>query len=1137
MKISPTRRGQRSDIKKEKKPQNIFMKPWLRKLLYASLFAFLTFVTLLGVGTFYIAYHPYSQDNIPQNIRPLIHEYLPNHEVDVHKFKFYWNIPTRSFVIELKKVLLVEKKNQGVKNTVESLRMQFPLTSLLHLNLWPQSIWVDGVNIKMSTFEEKNDQNLGTILKDSLGTLSEIDNLVLSNANLLIQSKFEKNQSITAEFNLTKKGKRLEAKIAHQMANDKFIEVTLLTKNQEKFSVGIQLNQLALKEFFQNISFLLPQDSQKFLQYTEVVPGTIGGNLRFVIYQNKGIQSIDVDLHTPEIHLPALDDNEKGKSLVLSEVALVGALSEKSIQLSKLDFSHKHLKVHVNADSSAHMFSGFKGKLAVQMEHMTIEDLVQFWPAGLSEVGRRWIHKNLSEGVLSPARLEFDHELVMDSGEEGTQRLVKMLDKSAHKLSNIKADFQLHNMKVHYMENMPFVEHVIADGKLDSQKLVLQISGGESSGQLIKSGTVVISEMDQEDQNMNLDLVLNGDLKGALELADHDPIFLLREYDLLPKSFQGEVQTQLKLTFPLYMDLKRSEIKAHVLAKISNAAAHDIVKDTDVSVNNSAFNLEIINTGTNPGIQITGQGKLLDEDYNVQIHESFALENGAHPTHYHQQLSLTTQFTNRHFSRFWNTPKGMIEGHVPTSISRTLHHTEKAHTDGTLLLQFDFKAAKIELPDIGLHKAHDEPLTVQMKADLLNGHIIAIQDFRSYDNQKLVWDGNFHWNPRNDLFQQGTFSLKTPENTMKIDMRRNKDAHILMGVTLKFLNIKSSWDRFKKSTTSADVAHKKSAPIFVHLKADQVFYNEELLMEDLNGALEYNRNQLDDLNFAGKLVSGDNKKQKNFTISTQKDPKEGPVFVFVTEDFGHVMRAMGFESKVQSGTLTIKAYKKSLPNLTFWRGDYKIEKFLLEDAPGVLKLFRIVSPTVITEVFNRDKGVRFDSVLGRFRYDEDGVNLYEGQALSPALGLTFDGTIDTREKKIDLTGTLIPAYGLNAAIGYIPVIGQIFTGGPGEGLVAFNFTMRGDYDDPEIISNPLSALTPGFLRKLARGKPARIKEEYPEKDSPQEDPNKSSSVPSKELTSKNPTESTIESESAQEEDPEAPTILEDPHEDSQAPEE
>jgi hypothetical protein len=52
-------------------------------------------------------------------------------------------------------------------------------------------------------------------------------------------------------------------------------------------------------------------------------------------------------------------------------------------------------------------------------------------------------------------------------------------------------------------------------------------------------------------------------------------------------------------------------------------------------------------------------------------------------------------------------------------------------------------------------------------------------------------------------------------------------------------------------------------------------------------------------------------------------------------------------------------------------------------------------------------------------------------------------------------------------LGYIPVLGEIFTSGErGGGVFAANYTMSGSTDDPKVTVNPLSALTPGLFRNI-----------------------------------------------------------------------
>jgi hypothetical protein len=46
------------------------------------------------------------------------------------------------------------------------------------------------------------------------------------------------------------------------------------------------------------------------------------------------------------------------------------------------------------------------------------------------------------------------------------------------------------------------------------------------------------------------------------------------------------------------------------------------------------------------------------------------------------------------------------------------------------------------------------------------------------------------------------------------------------------------------------------------------------------------------------------------------------------------------------------------------------------------------------------------------------------------------------------------------------VLRSLLLGGEGQGLSAANYRLTGSATDPRVSGNPLSALTPGFLRRL-----------------------------------------------------------------------
>jgi hypothetical protein len=64
-----------------------------------------------------------------------------------------------------------------------------------------------------------------------------------------------------------------------------------------------------------------------------------------------------------------------------------------------------------------------------------------------------------------------------------------------------------------------------------------------------------------------------------------------------------------------------------------------------------------------------------------------------------------------------------------------------------------------------------------------------------------------------------------------------------------------------------------------------------------------------------------------------------------------------------------------------------------------------------------------------------------------------------------LRGTLVPLYGPNNLLGQIPLVG-LFMGGEKEGLFGITYEVVGRPGNPFLRINPISALTPGILRKV-----------------------------------------------------------------------
>jgi hypothetical protein len=103
--------------------------------------------------------------------------------------------------------------------------------------------------------------------------------------------------------------------------------------------------------------------------------------------------------------------------------------------------------------------------------------------------------------------------------------------------------------------------------------------------------------------------------------------------------------------------------------------------------------------------------------------------------------------------------------------------------------------------------------------------------------------------------------------------------------------------------------------------------------------------------------------------------------------------------------------------------------------------------------------VEFTRSPGRF-------TVRDGVVWGPSVGATMDGYLDYSRDEVRLRGTFVPAYALNNMFGRLPIVGLFLGGGSNEGLLGITYQVVGSPQRPVLQVNPMSAVAPGFLRKL-----------------------------------------------------------------------
>ena len=134
-------------------------------------------------------------------------------------------------------------------------------------------------------------------------------------------------------------------------------------------------------------------------------------------------------------------------------------------------------------------------------------------------------------------------------------------------------------------------------------------------------------------------------------------------------------------------------------------------------------------------------------------------------------------------------------------------------------------------------------------------------------------------------------------------------------------------------------------------------------------------------------------------------------------------------------------------------------------APLLARLLNALSVSGLLDLLSGE-GLVFSQLAGDLTWSEDRIDLDDIRTSGGALGLTVAGPIDLANNSLALEGTIVPVYGINRILGLVPVLGDLLSGGKGQGLFAATYHLTGSASQPDVSVNPLAVLAPGFLRNL-----------------------------------------------------------------------
>jgi uncharacterized protein YhdP len=137
----------------------------------------------------------------------------------------------------------------------------------------------------------------------------------------------------------------------------------------------------------------------------------------------------------------------------------------------------------------------------------------------------------------------------------------------------------------------------------------------------------------------------------------------------------------------------------------------------------------------------------------------------------------------------------------------------------------------------------------------------------------------------------------------------------------------------------------------------------------------------------------------------------------------------------------------------------------MSNAPFLTQILSLASLRGLADTLSGE-GVMFSRIDIPMKVQGGRYVVSGGKAQGPALGLTASGFIDMNTQAIEIDGVLVPSFGVNSALGGIPIIGDLVVGRDGEGVFSLTYSVRGTLEKANVSVNPLSALAPGVIRRI-----------------------------------------------------------------------
>ena len=658
---------------------------------------------------------------------------------------------------------------------------------------------------------------------------------------------------------------------------------------------------------------------------------------------------------------------------------------------------------------------------------LLVNQFMRFWPVRQAPGARAYVNRIVKQGHISGATAQIN--LRRDSFAEGY-----LADEA------LTASFSIADARIRPLSDIPEVDRLNGVGQMTGNSMLLSFEDAEIANWKIDKGQVHYPRLSPAGTDMTVSLEGRGLATDLVKTVSESRLQLQARSGLNPDNISGEAVMSFTMTRPAKPNVPLSEYRYTGKGTVTSGGLAQAFNGLSLTESDASVDLD------EKGIRIAGLGKIgnspLDYDWALAFGET------APPA----LLKVKTLFTPDILNSFGIIGRAYIMGEAPVELEARLDGSQVRAVDAA----FDLLAMRMDVAEVNWVKPIGKAASASIRYEINEGAPTTAVTLNTDD---AAFDGTFTLSDDGQLIS-GNIERAFLNNQLNLSgtAARTGTGALQFKLAGDFLDLSRFIPGAAAINTNSDTEAVTYGDVLLDAEIKTLRLRPGFETRDTRLSLVSDQDGVQTIEASGQLQNG-----ADIRAAYDASSLGDPTFLVNSGDASFLASVfLGFDS-LEGGTLEMSGTLPSNDEPTQIR--LVIENGRLKNAPFVTQILSLASIRGLSDTLSGEGGLFTIAELPLLI--SDGRYIIAGaRASGPALGLTANGIITPEKKEIDIDGVLVPSFGVNSALGGIPVIGDLFVSRKGEGLISLRYGVEGTFEKAQVSVNPLSAITPGALRRI-----------------------------------------------------------------------